>query len=85
MICARRSEVNDSLTKDISDMEIRKAITCQKDNNATGNDSIPTGISKQNIRERPAVRFRCFEGASAIRSYFLRARKARPAKKRKRR
>ena len=30
-------------------MEIRKAVTSQKDNKATGNDNIPTEIFKQNI------------------------------------
>ena len=30
-------------------MEIRKATTCQKDSQATGNDGVPTEIFKQNI------------------------------------
>ena len=49
MLFARQSEIYNSLTKEISNMEIRKAIICQKDNKATGNDNIPTEIFKQNI------------------------------------
>ena len=49
MLCDRRSEINNSLTKEISDIEIRKAITSQKDNKYTGNYNIPTGTFKQNI------------------------------------
>ena len=48
-LCTRTSELCNILPKDIRHGEVRRSILSQKDNEASGNDNIPTGIFKRSV------------------------------------